>query len=131
MWLGSTTTYSYLNPSFRIYTVDGLYQNTSWQILDYETKILNITEANLSNNPKWKLEYSPKIAYNMTSLFPIEWNRFVDQSLKNPNTPVAKNFIKNYYNSYDKHGTCDIKCKRNLLCKFKQARPDHLISCKI
>lgn len=58
---GSVTTYSFLNPSYRIYTVDGKYKNSSYQVLDHTTTILNITDANKTNKPKWTKEYSAKV----------------------------------------------------------------------
>ena len=57
----SVTTFSYMNPGYRIYTVDGLYQNTTWRVLDHETVYLNLTEANLSNHIRWQKEYSAKL----------------------------------------------------------------------
>lgn len=58
---GSVTTYSYLNPSYRIYTVDGNYPQSSYQVLDHETYFMNLTEANLLGKPDWKKEYSAKV----------------------------------------------------------------------
>ena len=57
----SVTTTSFLNPGYRIYTIDGDYEESTWQILDFETKFMNLTEANLYGNPKWTLEYSAKV----------------------------------------------------------------------
>ena len=59
----SVTTTSFLNPGYRIYTVDGAYDESTWQVLDFETKFMNLTEANMYGSPKWKLEYSAKV-YN-------------------------------------------------------------------
>ena len=57
----SVTTFSFLNPGYRIYTVDGFYQNSTWQILDYDTMFLNLTEANKFNKTSWQIEYSTKV----------------------------------------------------------------------
>jgi sphingomyelin phosphodiesterase len=59
---GSATTYSNLNPNYRIYTVDGQHDNTTWQVIDSETTFLNITEANLSG-PVWRKEYSALVSF--------------------------------------------------------------------
>ena len=59
----SITTESYLNPGYRIYTVDGFYRNSSWQILDFETKYLNLTEANAYNVTKWRTEYTARVSF--------------------------------------------------------------------
>ena len=63
----SVTTLAYLNPGYKIYTVDGHYKNSSWQILDFETKYLNLTEANLYNVTKWRSEYSAKVSWGTAS----------------------------------------------------------------
>lgn len=57
----SVTTFSYMNPGYRIYTVDGFYDSSSWRVLDHETKFMNITHANLFNQPKWQMEYTAKV----------------------------------------------------------------------
>ena len=58
----SVTTFDRYNPGYRIYTVDGDYNNSSRQVLDHETYILNITDANLTNKPKWIYEYTAKVS---------------------------------------------------------------------
>jgi hypothetical protein len=58
---GSATPQSFLNPSYRIYTIDGTYQKASYQVLNHENYFLNLTEANLSMKPEWKKEYSAKV----------------------------------------------------------------------
>ncbi len=59
---GSATTYSFLNPGYRIYEVDGVYGNSSFQVLDYRNVYLNLTEANTGLTPIWRDEYSPKVS---------------------------------------------------------------------
>ena len=60
----SITTESFLNPGYRIYTVDGFYKTSSWQVLDFETKYLNLTEANIYNVTKWRTEYAARVREN-------------------------------------------------------------------
>lgn len=57
----STTTFYNNNPGYRIYVVDGFYPSTTWRVVDYETYFLNLTEANITNEPKWQLEYTAKV----------------------------------------------------------------------
>ena len=57
----SVTTYSKLNPGYKIYTVDGFYTNSTWQILDMDTTFMNLTAANLYNVTNWQHEYSAKV----------------------------------------------------------------------
>jgi sphingomyelin phosphodiesterase len=58
---GSVTTFSLVNPGYRIYVVDGNYSQSTWQVLDHENYITNLTEANLIGKPVWKKEYSAKV----------------------------------------------------------------------
>lgn len=66
---GSVTTYSYLNPGYRIYSIDGNYEKSSWQVLDHENYYMNLTDANLSKNPIWQKEYSAKVIKKLLLFF--------------------------------------------------------------
>jgi sphingomyelin phosphodiesterase len=57
---GSITTFNFLNPGYRIYTVDGIYADSTWQVLDLESSYMNLTYANLYNKPTIQKEYSAK-----------------------------------------------------------------------
>jgi sphingomyelin phosphodiesterase len=63
---GSLTTFSELNPNYRVYEVD----NDSLEVLDHETWIYNLTEANQEpwHNPRWYKEYSFKEFYGLPNL---------------------------------------------------------------
>lgn len=65
---GSGTTFGYVNPNFKVYSVD----RKTYEVLDYETWHYNITEANLtpSQPPRWQKTYTFKDAYNLTDLSP-------------------------------------------------------------
>jgi len=58
----SGTTNYLVNPSYRIYYIK------DHELIDYSQYRLNITEANLSDNPKWKLAYSFREYYNVTNM---------------------------------------------------------------
>lgn len=58
---GGVTTEPTLNPGYRIYTVDGGYLGASYFVTDFDSYILNITEANLTNKPTCKKAYSAKV----------------------------------------------------------------------
>ena len=57
----SVTTLPYKNPSYRIYSVDGDYKNSTFQILDHETFSMDLIEANLKMKPVWRKRYSAKV----------------------------------------------------------------------
>jgi sphingomyelin phosphodiesterase len=78
---GSVTTASYLNPSYRIYTVDGVYDESSYHVLDHRTVYLNLTDANYYNVTKWRDEYSVKKDLGLTGLYPDDWDSLVNKLL--------------------------------------------------
>uniref|UniRef100_A0A1I7X6J4 Sphingomyelin phosphodiesterase n=1 Tax=Heterorhabditis bacteriophora TaxID=37862 RepID=A0A1I7X6J4_HETBA len=61
-WIApSITTYDWLHPSYRIYTIDGGYKGATYLVKDAETYYGNVTEANLyDHEPIWRFEYSTK-----------------------------------------------------------------------
>ena len=129
---GSVTTFTGLNPAYRIYTVDGSYDDASWQVLDHETYIMNLTDANLNVNrePVWQLEYTARKAYNMTSIYAQDWSNLIDQALADLNGPLVDKMLAFYSKSSDiKNSNCDKVCRKKFLCKFKQARSDYFIPC--
>ena len=130
---GSVTTYGFNNPGYRIYTLDGLYQNTTWQVLDHETYFMNLTEANLkgrNETPVWRLEYSARRAFNMTTLFPADWSALVDRASRDLNGTDFNNLFKFFDKSSDVARECDEDCKKKFACHFKQARYDEFIPCQ-
>jgi sphingomyelin phosphodiesterase len=58
---GSATTYSFLNPGYRIYEVDGAYASSSYEVLNYRNVYMNLTEANSGLVPVWRDEYTAKV----------------------------------------------------------------------
>ncbi|XP_019855309.1 PREDICTED: sphingomyelin phosphodiesterase-like isoform X3 [Amphimedon queenslandica] len=115
LYLGpSVTTYTEQNPGYRIYTVDGNYNGSSRQVLDHDTYILNITDANLTNKPKWIHEYSAKDAYNMTNLTPDSWLSLLKEFLKN-NTLFLK-YYHYFFKSYNMESQCNGNCQKQNTC---------------
>ena len=52
-------------------------------VLDHETHILNLTEANLTNKPQWVKEYSAKVIIILTSCGPTSMASTDDSNLIN------------------------------------------------
>lgn len=113
----SATTYGTGHPAYRIYTVDGNYTNSTWTVLDHETYIMNLTEANThpDEEPEWELEYSAKEAYNMTSLHPEEWDRVL--KLMESNDVLFERFYQHYSKYNPLQPECDNTCRKKLLCR--------------
>ena len=58
----SVTTYQSNNPGYRIYEMDGLHNDTTFQLVDLHGYFLNLTSANSQNgNPIWEYLYGAKV----------------------------------------------------------------------
>lgn len=125
----SVTTTSYLNPGYRVYIVDGDYENSTFTILNHYNVFLNLTEANLFKHAKWRLEYSAKEAYGLSDLQPESWNNLVNKMSTNWDGSLFQKFYKFYSKSSDMYPICDLKCRKKLVCKLKQSRSDDFIPC--
>ncbi|XP_055862676.1 sphingomyelin phosphodiesterase-like isoform X2 [Biomphalaria glabrata] len=115
----SVTTYSFNNPIYRIYTMDGNYTGSSWAVLDYNNFYMNLTEANAKGNPQWIFEYNPKKDYNMTGLYANDWDDLIQRLQKNDT--LFQLFYKHYSSMYQ--GTpCHGNCKTDILCDMVEGR---------
>ena len=90
----SVTTVSYLNPGYRVYTVDGLHDQSTCQVLDHRTVYLNLTEANYFNVTKWRDEYSARKDLGLENLFPQDWDNLVNKVLNDLDGGEAKKLLK-------------------------------------
>lgn len=115
----SVTAYAGLNMGYRFYIVDGIYRNSSYQVLDHETYILNLTKANTEGKINWEHEYSAKALYNMTSLYPRDWDRLITR-MKTDQT-LLNTYNRLFYKSVNS-GACDAQCRYARLCDARSAR---------
>lgn len=118
----SVTTYDFSNPSYRIYTIDGAYQGSSFTTIEAETYYTNVTKANIDNHePIWELEYTTKKAYGMKDFSPESWNDLINRMEKN--TTLFGLFHLHYrrhnYESWCPH---DKLCVRKFTCNMRTAR---------
>ncbi|KAK7476425.1 hypothetical protein BaRGS_00032350 [Batillaria attramentaria] len=124
---GSLTAYHDTNPAYRIYTMDGNYPGSSWEVLDYTHYYLDLTRANQGQAASWQKEYSPKEAYQMNNLFPEEWDRLIYRMKANDTLFQMYNTF--YYKSAGTSPCTDWGCKYDKLCKIKKARADDADIC--
>jgi len=121
----SVTTFGNVNPGYRIYTVDGNYEGSSYQVLDHETYFMNLTEANINRDSKpleFFLSYSARNAFPIMDLTPEQLHNLVIQ-IKDDNYLFQK-FYKFFFNRSDNIGDehCNGRvCKRNILCRLVSA----------
>ncbi|XP_076361284.1 sphingomyelin phosphodiesterase-like [Tachypleus tridentatus] len=117
----SVTTFGSGNPAFRIYTVDGNYAGSSRVVLDHETYFLNLTEANLFNQPTWRKTYSVKEHLEMKSLLPHDWNTLIQRF--ESNDTLFQRFYRYYRKMSDYHNEpCIGDCKKSMLCNLRSGR---------
>ncbi|GAB6026449.1 hypothetical protein CHUAL_012647 [Chamberlinius hualienensis] len=79
----SVSPYDGVNPAFKIYYIDGDYEGSPREVLDYETYYLNLDEANANDMPIWDILYSAKDAFALRSLHASEWDRLVTKMTTN------------------------------------------------
>ncbi|CAI4226999.1 unnamed protein product [Auanema sp. JU1783] len=118
----SLTTYSEYYPAYRVYTIDGRHTNTTYQVIDFNERFLNLTKANSSpGDPVWEYLYeSVNSEYGLNDQTPSEWNHLIER-MKADNTLFNK-YRRNFYrrNNFDGVGPCDEDCKKDWLCSARQ-----------
>ncbi|XP_010867124.1 sphingomyelin phosphodiesterase [Esox lucius] len=134
----SATTYVNLNPGYRVYLVDGNYDGSSRFVLDHETYILNLTEANHKPGgfstltpdpePKWTLLYRASEAYGVSSLFPSDWDGLIRTFLQDDRA-----FQRFWYLRHKGHVSepCIDTCKTSVLCFLRSGRYEELERCDL
>jgi len=110
----SVTTFTGLNPSYRIYTVDGPYEGASMQITDVRTYVMDLAKANKgeTKRPEYYLLYDHRKDLGMDNLYPKDFDSLarrlaVDDELLNK-------FFR-YFNS-NSYGNGNGVSKYDLIC---------------
>ncbi|XP_065912440.1 sphingomyelin phosphodiesterase A-like isoform X2 [Dysidea avara] len=108
----SVTTFSHVNPSYRVYTMDPV----TFQLLDYDQYYLDLTEANKSPHviPTWKKSYSAREEYGLDDLTPNSWAGLVKRFYKDK-TMVLK-YQQNLQVQSINVTKCDKECIREVIC---------------
>ncbi|KAE8628367.1 hypothetical protein XENTR_v10007483 [Xenopus tropicalis] len=125
----SVTTFINLNPGYRVYQIDGEYPESSHMVLDHETYILNLTEANArpGQDPRWTLLYRALETYGMKSAFPADWELLTRRFLQD-----ERLFQTFWYLHHKGHvdEVCQENCKTTLLCALRSGRSSDPELCK-
>ncbi|CAF1680569.1 unnamed protein product [Rotaria magnacalcarata] len=125
----SLTTESFLNPGYRIYTIDGDYPSSSYWVLDHRTVIMNLTATNLYNRTILQDEYNVRTAYQLENLFPVDWDNFIKRLEYDIDGPLMSTVYTYYTKSHADGSQCNHVCRRALICDFKTARDDDPYAC--
>ncbi|XP_046396231.1 sphingomyelin phosphodiesterase-like isoform X2 [Ischnura elegans] len=116
-WIGgSVSTYTDLNPNYKIFYVD----RDTWNLVDHETWIFNLTEANQNptQSPRWYRSILATKDFGVASLSP---NDLYQHTLRMVEDEAL---FQRMYGYYVKNGDsalakgCDKKCKEEILCGF-------------
>ncbi|XP_058804235.1 sphingomyelin phosphodiesterase [Phymastichus coffea] len=126
----SVSPYYNLNPGYRIYYIDGDHANTTRLVIDHETWIMNLKEANLYDYPNWYKSYSARQTFQMPSLLPKDWNSLIDKMTNEAN--VFDIYYKHYYKSSPIRPPCNNECRKRLLCDLRSGRShDRKMLCEV
>ncbi|XP_031785985.1 sphingomyelin phosphodiesterase isoform X2 [Nasonia vitripennis] len=116
----SVSPYYDLNPGYRIYYVDGDHPKTTRMVIDHESWVMNLKEANLYDFPIWYKSYSARQTFQMPSLLPKDWDSLIDKMTNEPN--VFDIYYKHYYKNSPVRPLCNDECKKRLLCDLRSGR---------
>uniref|UniRef100_A0A1A9WB54 Sphingomyelin phosphodiesterase n=1 Tax=Glossina brevipalpis TaxID=37001 RepID=A0A1A9WB54_9MUSC len=112
---GSLTPYSYKNPNYRIYEIEP----KTFQVVDHETWIFNLTEANEQNglkSPRWFSEYH--FSEFTDDLSPSGIDKWLNQMAENPD--ILQKFWSYKVTLADPNLStgCNNKCLLNNICQL-------------
>ncbi|KAK0180254.1 hypothetical protein PV327_005918 [Microctonus hyperodae] len=117
----SVSPYYDLNPGYRIYYVDGDHSETTRMVVDHETWIMDLQEANRNNNyPTWQKLYNVRQAYSMKSLLPQNWDDLIDEMSNN--STIFNQYYKYYYKNSPVRPQCGNQCRKRLLCDLRSGK---------
>ncbi|XP_019379299.1 PREDICTED: sphingomyelin phosphodiesterase [Gavialis gangeticus] len=127
----SVTTYINLNPGYRVYQLDGNYPESSHRVLDHETFILNLTEANAAGpgaTPHWHRLYRAREAYGLPNAFPADWDQLLRRFQDDER--LFQRFWFLFHKGHPPREPCRDACKAALLCALRTGRTDDPALCR-
>ncbi|XP_072401244.1 sphingomyelin phosphodiesterase isoform X1 [Diabrotica undecimpunctata] len=116
----SVTPYYDLNPSYRLYYVDGDHDKSTRAVVDHESWTMNLREANLYGYPIWFKLYSARQAFGLEALRPKDWDELVTKMTNDPK--LFELFYKYYYKASPVRPSCDTACRKKILCDLHSGR---------
>ncbi|KAM3836575.1 sphingomyelin phosphodiesterase [Vipera latastei] len=117
----SVTTYIKLNPGYRIYHVDGIRSGSSYMVLDHETFILNLTQANQPGAvAQWQRLYGARETYGLPLAFPEDWNQLLDRLQADER--LFQHFWYLRFKGHPPTMPCGDACKKATLCALRTGR---------
>lgn len=125
----SATTYIGLNPGYRVYQIDGNYSGSSHVVLDHETYILNLTQANAPGAaPHWQRLYRARETYGLPDALPAAWHNLVYRM--RDDVQLFQTFWFLYHKGHPPPEPCGTPCRLTTLCAQLSARADSPALCR-
>lgn len=114
---------------YRVYQIDGNYPGSSHVVLDHETYILNLTEANApAATPHWKRLYRARETYGLPDALPASWHNLVYRM--RDNEQLFQTFWFLYHKGHPPSEPCGTPCRLATLCAQLSARADSPALCR-
>uniref|UniRef100_T1P974 Sphingomyelin phosphodiesterase n=1 Tax=Musca domestica TaxID=7370 RepID=T1P974_MUSDO len=125
---GALTTWTDKNPNYRVYQVEP----SSYQVVDHETWIFNLTEANNAGkdaSPNWFREYTFSEEFT-SNLSPASIDSFLDKMAENPD--LVRKFWRYKMTSADPRLAegCGKSCLLSTLCRIATSVNDQKTRCE-
>lgn len=114
---------------YRVYQIDGNYPGSSHVVLDHETYILNLTQANEPGaTPHWQRLYRARETYGLPNALPAAWHDLVYRM--RGDTQLFQTFWFLYHKGHPPSEPCGMPCRLTTLCAQLSARSDSPALCR-
>lgn len=98
-------------------------------VLDHETYILNLTQANQPRaTPHWQLLYRARETYGLPNALPAAWHHLVYRMRSD--AQLFQTFWFLYHKGHPPSGPCGMPCRLTTLCALLSARSDSPALCR-
>jgi sphingomyelin phosphodiesterase len=119
----SVTPYTKLNPGYKVYYADGATATPTWELMNHETFVYNLSLANSQEpigRPLWYKLYDMKSAFQLSSLRPAHLYEVVEKMVNDPD--LFHQYWRFYHKDSHLATPCeDEECRMNYLCEVVRA----------
>lgn len=101
--------------------MDGIRSGSSYMVLDHETFILNLTQANQPGAvARWQRLYGARETYGLPVAFPEDWNRLLDRLQADER--LFQHFWYLRFKGHPPAKPCGDACRKATLCALRTGR---------
>ncbi|XP_046397586.1 sphingomyelin phosphodiesterase-like [Ischnura elegans] len=129
---GSGTSFTNVNPNYRVYYVDDAGEQPTWAVVDYESWIYNLTaDSHMAptHQPDWFKMYSFRETFGVDNMTTASIDKLTRDMLSN------EELLNTYFRYYVSEGDpflakgCDEKCLKGLVCEIVTCQPNDPTQC--